>query len=501
MNVLRFNIYSMTNTTFYYIHILYIYNMNITNTTFYYSNSTLSVSSDTTLSPSSYLIPSGYALVSVNISNIVTILGVDCFNNCSSLTAITIPSSVVRLDLNCFNNCSSLTAITIPSNVTKLDDNCFYNCINLNTINFLSSNTISAVGTLCFSNTHSNIIVNYYNAFNYSSLSSALQSTQSQFSSPTLNYIYESNTIGSTEFLNPSTTLNTESINFIVNRFENSIVNTPYNEEGIQYAQIPGYTNAIAQISINAFDSSGNPVTDFTSNPLQISLFLPMADTNHSILIYKLVTGTINLVSPQPSGYPVQLTYNQSTLLWTGSMTSLSDVILLDAGLSCFIGYNKVLMGNGLYKQIKDIIRGDIIMTDTLTNKTNKVAKIYCIGGEHNCIKIVKDLIGNHIEIICSENHPFWINNNSNRILAKNIPNALKIKITDILYNIQFEDESTYYIEGIRVDSLSPYHRKYPLDTNLFFNKEKYIEKYVVKNEDDPKRNKPKMTNIYTIKN
>ena len=61
--------------------------------------------------------------------------------------------------------------------------------------------------------------------------------------------------------------------------------------------------------------------------------------------------------------------------------------------------------------------------------------------------------------------------------MAKNINGVETITLTDVFYNIQFEDESTYYVEGVKVDSLSPNHRKYKLPYELYYDKTKYNKK------------------------
>jgi len=67
------------------------------------------------------------------------------------------------------------------------------------------------------------------------------------------------------------------------------------------------------------------------------------------------------------------------------------------------------------------------------------------------------------------------------------------------LYNIQFEDEGTFYVNNIKVDSLSPNFKKDKLPLELYFDKLKYIED-IVTSEDNKNRNKPPMTDVcYSI--
>lgn len=160
----------------------------------------------------------------------------------------------------------------------------------------------------------------------------------------------------------------------------------------------------------------------------------------------------------------------------------------------CFIYYNKVLLENNTLEEIQHIKRGDMIKTDIKTNSCAIVANVIKIRISNKVVKIPKGLINNTNDIICSELHPIWINNDNNRIMAKNIIGIELLETSDLFYNIQFEDEGSFYVEGIKVDSLSPNHRKYKLMEYMFFNKHKYDKNLFIKNEDDPIRNKPKMT-------
>ena len=97
--------------------------------------------------------------------------------------------------------------------------------------------------------------------------------------------------------------------------------------------------------------------------------------------------------------------------------------------------------------------------------------------------------------ITISHNHPIWINNDQNRIFPRDLPSVTCENLNTELYNIQFEDEDTFYAEGVKIDSLSPFNSTYYLEEELYFNKDKFISNHCVTGEDDLKRNKPKIIN------
>ena len=69
-------------------------------------------------------------LVSLSISNNVTIIGAYLFRGCSRLTSITIPNSVTKIETRAFAD-TGLTNITIPSSVTIVEAGGFSNCTQL----------------------------------------------------------------------------------------------------------------------------------------------------------------------------------------------------------------------------------------------------------------------------------------------------------------------------------------------------------------------------------
>lgn len=106
------------------------------------------------------------------------------------------------------------------------------------------------------------------------------------------------------------------------------ITDTRYTQySGISYGYDTGFHGSAMVGSINCTDGSDNPITDFSDYPLNITIAMANANSAHVYKIWKRSGSTI--VDPQPTGYPVTLTYVTGTS-WTGSMTALSDIVILD---------------------------------------------------------------------------------------------------------------------------------------------------------------------------
>ena len=69
-----------------------------------------------------------------NIPNGVITLGIGAFRNLSGMTSVTIPDSVTTIDERCFRNNVNLTSITIPSGVTSIGYEAFVSCSGLTSI-------------------------------------------------------------------------------------------------------------------------------------------------------------------------------------------------------------------------------------------------------------------------------------------------------------------------------------------------------------------------------
>lgn len=190
----------------------------------------------------------------------------------------------------------------------------------------------------------------------------------------------------------------------------------------------------------------------------------------------------------------MSVTYGNS-LFVAVAVSETENGVMTSGQLTCVLGSTKILMGNGLFKEIKDIKRGDEVMEDIKTNKTNIVSRVISIKVENkNMIKIPKKILNNDEDLFITEVHPIWTNNDEKRLLSKDIEGAEKYVIKeDILYNLQYDTEGTYYANGIKIDSLSPYHKYYNLPKELYIDEKKYVKGIIIQDENDKRRNKPKL--------
>lgn len=151
-------------------------------------------------------------------------------------------------------------------------------------------------------------------------------------------------------------------------------------------------------------------------------------------------------------------------------------------------------MSNEKYKKIKDIKRGDCVMIDYDNKISFPVSKIIITNIDFNDLYLLKkEFINSNNDIIGRGIHPIVVKNNK-RCLFKNIQNIIKLNKLDNfdkLYNLQFDIEGYYYVENLKVDSVSPYHKKFQLLKHEFLNPDLFIDNYIIKNENDKKRNKP----------
>jgi len=181
------------------------------------------------------------------------------------------------------------------------------------------------------------------------------------------------------------------------------------------------------------------------------------------------------------------ITWNrQTSKQWTRIIVATESEV-------CVLGKTKILMADGSMKPIKDIVRGERVITDKETGATKKVARVLVSVSKGTAVCLPKGTLGNTEDVICTEAHPVWALDGTYRMKSKDVNGAVQIENWDTFYNIQYEEEGTYYAEGIRMDSVSPYYYKKRLPKKLYFNQAKHDKRVIVKDENDKRRGKPKI--------
>ena len=61
----------------------------------------------------------------MDIGEGITIIGNQCFRDCSRLEEVKLPESLTRIGANAFIRCSSLKEITLPEKIRKIGDFAF----------------------------------------------------------------------------------------------------------------------------------------------------------------------------------------------------------------------------------------------------------------------------------------------------------------------------------------------------------------------------------------
>ncbi len=87
-------------------------------------------------------------LTSITIPNSVTSIGGSAFNDGSGLTSVTRPNSVTSIGYGAFSRCSGLTSVTIPNSVTSIGDGAFSGCFGLTSVTI--SNSVTSIGECVF---------------------------------------------------------------------------------------------------------------------------------------------------------------------------------------------------------------------------------------------------------------------------------------------------------------------------------------------------------------
>jgi BspA type Leucine rich repeat region (6 copies) len=88
------------------------------------------------------------SLTNATLGNSVTSIGDSAFSNCTSLASVTIGSSVTSIGGAAFQNCTSLTSVMIPNSVNSIGTSAFYWCPSLTNVTI--GNGITSIGAFVF---------------------------------------------------------------------------------------------------------------------------------------------------------------------------------------------------------------------------------------------------------------------------------------------------------------------------------------------------------------
>jgi hypothetical protein len=191
-------------------------------------------------------------------------------------------------------------------------------------------------------------------------------------------------------------------------------------------------------------------------------------------------TGIAEVIVPAGSYIAFLYTTGFIDIAWNDLFFYETEITLsgLPINGACFANNTKVIMSDHTIKFIQDINIGDEILEDKATNKISTVKKLTKAYLAQYGYKIEQGLINNTDTLICS-NHPIWCNNSKNRIFPSEINGSERIPINQVMFDLLLDNEGTFYANNIKVDSLPP------------------LKDHKYDGEDDPIRQKPKMTTIF----
>jgi hypothetical protein len=185
----------------------------------------------------------------------------------------------------------------------------------------------------------------------------------------------------------------------------------------------------------------------------EYSIFLPSYYPNESIYDARRdpISWTLGVSYDEGANWTVVST--KSFLPNDTDRTNTDILGPYSVGTTCFVGSTKVLMGDMTYRKISDLCVGDEIIEDISTNTISTIKKISKIFVKKSGVIIKKDIINNFSDIICTQNHIFYIPGPTK---ASNIIGKRKYDINEFVYNIQLDHVGTFYVEGVKVETLHP---------------------------------------------
>ena len=94
--------------------------------------------------------------------------------------------------------------------------------------------------------------------------------------------------------------------------------------------QLLNNKKTFAKFSITVLSDQGIPITNFSLKPINISMSLPNADKNNVLKLYKINSSTGLIIEPQPTNFPKNVSYNETTGKWSWTLSSLSSYAIVD---------------------------------------------------------------------------------------------------------------------------------------------------------------------------
>lgn len=247
---------------------------------------------------------------------------------------------------------------------------------------------------------------------------------------------------------------------------------------------------------VTLYDITLGPRTDIIFSGEGIRIF----NTNFiDTLVYNSVHTTLKVISDNkvflyydPFGKLKSTGHQQrigccdiNTLEWDGTSNKIDFSCVI-----CLVSTSLIrITKDNKYKEIQYLKRGDKIYTSKGYLPISRISK-QPITTDTKLICIPKDSFDIGIpfkDVISNEHHIFIIN--GERLTAKALLNrgkAFEINNEgkyDILYNLQFDEEVSFIVQGIISESVSPYYKHFYLPKTLYFDVRKYKDIGYVEND------------------
>lgn len=261
---------------------------------------------------------------------------------------------------------------------------------------------------------------------------------------------------------------------------------------GLTFTQGFGFEYQGAPNSCNIYWASGTGATgstgDITFNAVPSNSDLIIPGTFIAVRDFLHTNFTQGLFGPVFAQRNIYIT--PSPQVPTNQFTSQSN----GCRILCVVPDTKVLLITGNYVPISSLKRGDYVASDGNLDKSHRIARVE--KTEYSPISIVtlmtfeKDSLGENIPnttLKVTSGHPIFYN--GKRISAYCFHQLPGVKaetkhIRDLigpsedgkyyLYDLQFEEDGSYVVEGVKIQSRKPRSFLTPLAKELYFNIDLY---------------------------